>query len=364
MRFKSMVFSLLVLSALGLVQSVRAEVLLPVNVDGKYGYINTDARMIIEPQFDIAAEFAEGLAMVGKKSGADYRYGYIDEKGVVTIPIKFQDALPFSEGRAAVRFRDYYGFIDTSGNFIAEPEFDRAFSFSEGVARVSKRVAGTFDTLYGFVDKRGKVIIKPQYVYALDFSEGLAGFAVAGKETLKMGFIDKRNRVVIKTKFNIVGPFSEGLAVVAQNGTSYLYKGAVMIAEESKAGMKVMYVNKRGSVVIRGNFETAESFSEGFARVEIDGRCSYIDRAGKVMIQTQFPQKAECGNFVEGLAAINHDDDGAKFIDKTGKTVIKIAGVDWANDFRGGAARVSVSRGNGHFTDGYVDRSGRILWKP
>lgn len=353
---------LLLLCAMGFVRVAHAEVLLPVNVNGQFGYVNTSGRMVIAPQFDSALEFAEGLAVVGKKSGRDLRFGFIDEKGVVRIPIQFQNVRSFSEGLAVVVFRDRHGFIDTSGKFVIEPVFDRAFSFSDGMARVIQFDPKTGRNLYGFVDKQGKLIVRPQYVFALDFREGLAPFAVSGKNTLKMGFIDKQNRVVIKPQFSIAGTFSEGLAVVAQNAVSYMFEGSIYIDEGSSPGKKVMYIDRHGSVVISGKFDSASNFSEGLAQIEIDLRCRYIDKSGRVVIQPNFSEKADCGNFSEGLAPINAD-NGAKYIDKTGKIVIKTDFV-WAYDFRGGAAKVRLVTASGVVADGYIDRSGRVIWSP
>lgn len=347
---------------LGAVQVAHAEVLLPVNVNGQFGYINTSGQLVIAPQFDSAGDFAEGLAFVGKKSGSDLRFGFIDQKGVVKIPIQFRNVRPFSEGLAVVVFRDRYGFIDANGKFVVEPVFDRAFSFSDGMARVIQVDPKTGENLYGFVDKQGKLIIKPQYVFALDFREGLAPFAVPVKNAIKMGFIDKQNRVVIKPQFNIAGSFSEGLAVVAQNAVSYMFEGNIYIDEGSSPAKKVMYIDKQGSVVISGKFDSASNFSEGLAQIEIDARCRYIDKTGRVIIQPNFSEAADCGDFSEGLAGINAD-NGAKFIDKNGKIVIKTEFV-WGYDFRGGVAKVRVIAEGGVVTESYIDRSGRIIWNP
>ena len=346
----------------GSVQAARAEMLLPVQVNGQFGYINTSGQLVIAPQFDAAGDFAEGLAFVGRKSGRDLRFGFIDEKGVVRIPIQFQNVQSFSEGRALVVFRERYGFIDTSGKFVVEPVFDRAFSFSDGAARVVQVHPKTGESLYGFVDKHGKLIVKPQYVFALDFREGLAPFAVSAKNTIRMGYIDKQNRVVIKPQFNIAGSFSEGLAVVAQNAVTYLFEGSIYIDEGSSPAKKVMYIDKQGSVVISGKFDSASNFSEGLAHIESDGRCRYIDKTGRVMIQPNFPETADCGSFSEGLAGINAD-NGAKYLDKNGKIVIKTEFV-WAYPFRGGAAKVRLVTAGGVVADGYIDRAGRVIWRP
>lgn len=350
------------LFAMGFVEVARAQRLLPVNVDGQFGYINTAGQMVIAPQFDSAQEFTEGLAVVGKRSGADLRFGFIDEKGVVRIPIQFQNAGSFSEGRAVVVFRERYGFIDTNGKFVIEPIFDRAFSFSDGMARVVQVDPKTGEYLYGFIDKQGKLIIKPQYIFALDFHEGLASFAVSGKDAIQMGFIDKLNRVVIKPEFNIAGSFSEGLAVVAENAATYLFEGSIYIDEGGSPGKKVMYIDKQGSVVISGKFDSASNFSEGLAQVEVDLRCRYVDKSGRVVIQPAVAETAVCGSFSEGLASINAD-NGAKFIDKTGKVVIKTDFV-WADDFRGGVAKVRMVTARGVVTNSYIDRAGRVIWNP
>ena len=340
------------------------QALLPVKVEGLYGYINTAGQFVIEPQFEVALEFSEGLAVVGKTFGNDRRYGYINEKGELAIPIMFRDAREFSEGFAVVGLRNQYGFIDTTGKFIAEPVFDKAFEFSEGMARVGncERTMEGLACRYGFIDKQGKTVIKPQYIYASDFREGLAGFAVENKKGIRMGFIDKSNRVVIKPKFSLVSDFSEGLASVVQNAETYWFDRMLVTDKETSPNRKVAYINKRGSIVITGNFEFAYDFSEGLAKVEIDQQCGYIDKSGKMIIRPGFPTKAVCGDFSEGMASINAD-NGAKFIDRNGQIVIK-TDFTAADGFHGGVARVRVWRGNSDFTYGYVDRSGRIIWRP
>jgi len=59
--------------------------LLPVRVGGKFGYIDRDGKMAVNPQFDEASRFALGLAAVtvGSKSG------YIDESGKLVINPQF-----------------------------------------------------------------------------------------------------------------------------------------------------------------------------------------------------------------------------------------------------------------------------------
>ncbi len=56
-------------------KKLNEPVLYPISVDHKYGYIDKTGKIVIEPQFDYALPFKEGLAIVvvGEKWGI-YRY--------------------------------------------------------------------------------------------------------------------------------------------------------------------------------------------------------------------------------------------------------------------------------------------------
>lgn len=53
------------------------EMLYPILVNKKYGYINKKGEIIIEPKYDYAEEFSEDLAIVGTEGNL----GYINKKG-------------------------------------------------------------------------------------------------------------------------------------------------------------------------------------------------------------------------------------------------------------------------------------------
>lgn len=49
--------------------------------DGKYGYISSDGKMLIEPQYDSGSDFYGDYAVVKKKDGKESKYIIIDKKG-------------------------------------------------------------------------------------------------------------------------------------------------------------------------------------------------------------------------------------------------------------------------------------------
>jgi hypothetical protein len=127
--------------------------------------------------------FSDGLANVqesdvpnGDVAAFRVLQGYIDKTGKVVIEPQFDRALNFSEGLAAVRAGENgilkWGYVDKTGAWVIQPQFDAAWPFSEGLAAVA---TGSGDSArWSFIDKTGKVAI------ALPQNQGPAGLFSGG----------------------------------------------------------------------------------------------------------------------------------------------------------------------------------------
>jgi hypothetical protein len=151
--------------------------------------------------------FSDGLAAFRQKPGwlrPRSRWGYLDAAGSVAIEPRFQAAAGFSEGLAAVVLNDRYGYVDVAGELAIPPRFENAGPFREGRARV--QVDGT----WGFIDRSGALVIEPRFSFASDFSDGLAAVQAEGR----YGFISPDGAVAIPFDFELARPFRHGLAYV------------------------------------------------------------------------------------------------------------------------------------------------------
>lgn len=287
---------------------------------GKYGYIDAKGTVAINPQFDEATDFADGLAAV--RLGA--KWGFVDDDGKYVVNPQFDDAMPFADGLAAVRMGDQWGYVGPEGKFVINPQFDHAYPFAEDRARVvsggkfafidkaGKYIANPqFDQAldfsdglacvriganWGYVDLKGNTVINPQYEGALPFSEGLAAVSVAGQ----VGFIDTSGRLVVNPQFSAAGSFSEGLAPAAN------------------ADMKFGFIKKDGSFAVNPQFERVRGFAEGRALVELSGKIGYADTSGNLAITPQFQ---DGGPFSGGRASVRMNGRYG-YIDKAGKLII------------------------------------------
>jgi len=71
----------------------------------KWGFIDKTGKIVIEPQFEIAWAFGEGLAPVKK----DGKWGYMDNTGKIIIETKYDQVGEFSDGLAWVCTGDCTG---------------------------------------------------------------------------------------------------------------------------------------------------------------------------------------------------------------------------------------------------------------
>jgi hypothetical protein len=195
--------------------------LLPVKVSGKWGYINTNGQLVIDPQFDYAGNFRQGRAVIclGKpcswwdvdsSSGSDERWGYIDAAGKMVITPQYGKAAEFSEGLASVCTGDCSsnptkafsrGYIDRDGKTVIAMQFGIASNFSQGLAQVCvgtclwKEKEG-YSGKFGFIDHTGRFVINPQYDNAFDFKNGFAQIIVGHGDEAKTGYVDKTGKVI------------------------------------------------------------------------------------------------------------------------------------------------------------------------
>ena len=309
-------------------------------LDNKRVFIDSAARVVIEPQFEgDIEEFSDGMAKISarlRNPGHNTQYGYIDSSGKVAIPPQFERASDFHEGLAYVETKMWLdgpiGFIDKTGKIVLpllrQLDVPR---FSEGLAAV------LLETGYGFIDRTGGTVIEGRYSYAGDFSEGLAWVHTRDD---KAGFIDKTGRFVI-------GPADYGLS-----DDSNFSEGLAMVRMKGGAG----YIDRSGRVRIGPKPYNAHRFSGGMARVGVNGKDGYIDRSGRMVIRPQYDLALD---FSEGLAVVEVRGRGYGYIDTKGRIVIG-PGFDGAWDFIEGIARVRTKeRGVG-----YVNKQGRYVWGP
>ena len=313
-----------------------ADALFPVLLNGEWGYINRDGAMVIEPRFQIAYAFSDGLAAVRE----DWRWKYIDDEGEDTFEGAFQEVRPYYEGKAAVRVDGRWGYVNTNGRFVINPRFREAHPFSGDRAFVrtidyrdyqyvdgngnkieSLTMPDEFDFIednrfennralvrdgnqYGYIDASGNTAIDLKYSEAQGFSDKMAAVMVSDR----WGYIDTNGELDISPQFISAGKFKDGLAPARKSSNNF------------------GYINTSGTFVISEQFEFAEAFSEERAAVSVNGKWTFIDKTGAVITNELFDAVEP---FEHGLARViqftlneeNEVEELYGYINKEGKFV-------------------------------------------
>lgn len=126
----------------------------PVEVDGRWTYIDTSGTVLADTQMSLPAEvlvesrFDDDEAFELVRSGD--RYGFRSEDGESVIDPRFEQAWRFSDGLARAKIDGKWGYIDRDGEFVIEPTFDQAWDFRGGLAMVE------FGDTIGYINRRGE----------------------------------------------------------------------------------------------------------------------------------------------------------------------------------------------------------------
>lgn len=182
--------------------------------------------------------------------------------------------------------------------------------------------------------------IAPEFPFDLfdwiePFSEGIAAVKIGNK----WGYIDKKGKIIGRIEYDTTEPFSEGLALVKIYNQKNSYIG---------------YFDKTGQRITKSKFDDALSFSEGIAAVKIGNQWGFIEPTHNMIIPAKF---AEAKSFSQNLAAVKIADKWG-YVDKKGQTLIP-SQFDDAGSFSTGLAAVKV--GNQW---GFIDKSSNFVIKP
>jgi WG containing repeat len=96
-----------------------------------YGLLNEEGEMLKEFK-DIPTHFMfnEGLSRIK----IEEKWGFVNQEGEIVVEPQYDEAFHFSEGLAAVKKDGKFGFINTNGEVVIDYQYGQVDSFKEGVA--------------------------------------------------------------------------------------------------------------------------------------------------------------------------------------------------------------------------------------
>ena len=167
---------------------------------------------MIPVKYQYTGNYSEGLAEV--ESGN--RMGFVDKRGIIVVPLKYEDVYRFKEGLAAVQLNKKWGFVNSNGTESIPPKYDDLDfldqGFYDGYAAVG------INDKWGLIDRSGKEVIPVKYQNTFhEFSEDMAPVQLNDK----WGYVDNTGKEVITPQYDEADDFVNGKAKVKKDGKEF-----------------------------------------------------------------------------------------------------------------------------------------------
>lgn len=294
----------------------------------------------------------------------DNKYGFIDTNGKVIVALTYDDAFPFYQGYASVKKGEKWFYIDKKGKevpFLKDLETSykpiindmalvsdikkgklkkgKLTTFTTGLTEFMTKVQGSHysENLYhlqnkkilpfadydeisgyfenglmsvvkngkiGFINRNNEIIIPIIYEQVKEISEN----KIIVKKDKLWGAIDLKNKIVIPFEYSYLNPFHEGLALFSKDINT----------------KKIGYINASNEIVIPQELEFCwyGNFNKGIAVAKRDEKFGYIDKNGKFIISNIFK---EAYPFKDGIALVKLiDSEKYTFINQKGNNILKM----------------------------------------
>ncbi|MCX7748750.1 MAG: WG repeat-containing protein [Clostridia bacterium] len=209
--------------------------------EGGYGIIDKQGKVLHTFNYHYVGDLGDGL--LAFKSEGEGKFGFIDTNGKVVIEPRFTGVQPFKDGRAVVNtaedyFKGKYGLIDKKGNFVIRPEYSDILELGEGLYAVGIPIDTEYapkGSKYAIANKDGKIVSDFLYYGVSEYNHGMA----SAFDNTKTFFIDKK------------GKKSDHLPAMEGSGTLKLLGSLV----KADVDQRITYLGRDGKIIWRQNPE-------------------------------------------------------------------------------------------------------------
>lgn len=284
-----------------------------INIDNRYGVIDKEGNVIIEPNYDVIqipnpskpificmsdynTETKEYATKVLNDKKEQILTGY---ESVQAIPTETTaDGIPFEKTVLKYKMNGKYGLINTEGKEITEPIYDdiSSMTYKEGMFLVKQ------NDKVGIINLNGVTVVDVKYnnitadnYYDVNTNYEKTGFIVCKIEDngYRYGYVNYKGDVILDTEYTEI----ERVTEIEDNKNIYL--------NAYKDGQAGLLKNKK--VILNYEYEsiTYNAYNDVFL-VQRNGKQGIVDRDGKIKLDTKYTDISFGGKY------INVTEDGNK----------------------------------------------------
>lgn len=321
----------------------------PIKIDGKYGLIDCNGEVVLEPRFGWIGPMANNRAVAGVDNGGAVM---ITKTGTIELPPDAKYVFDSTCELSLAKNEDCVsGYLDPEGRWKIECMFHEACSFHFGLAVVKEDRT----CLYKVINLDGQDVFSPEWDYISDFSEE-GGVGRRGREWFLMRYSGEVTRMGLVNDMDAPsdGVIAYSARVGGKNRWMFLdldlnpflpemnfssvkrFSAGICAVKEGR-GFKLL--RKDGTYANEGIYKDAGVFYRGLCPArssEGGGKWGAVNAAGEWVVPPQY----------DGCDHLPVDALGNSEI--TGELIMV-----WTGDYVVDDGRL-----------GYYDYSGELIWAP
>jgi hypothetical protein len=293
--------------------------LLPYQKDDLFAFIDTNAKIIIKPEFDAVTPFTEGLSVVNKNDSVYF----INKENTNPFDQFFAEAYSFNNGIAPVKYGKKWCFINRQGQIISAL-YDEINEISNNFYTVK------VDGKYGALDNFAQTIIEPRFEELGDFKNDFAYYRSEGKS----GFVSK-DGYVHKAEFDWLSDFDTDKIAIVKIRNSY--------------GL----INATGTIILDTKYDQILKANNSVFVVVLNDHYGFYNGKGCFLIDIAFDfiKEKPADFYTNGQIFKLLKKGEQSFVDANGRTSIDFGTYDEINFASNGLIRVKNKN-----KYGFVDR--------
>ena len=269
--------------------------MLAIKKDGKYGFIDSKGKIIIQPKYDFVGKFKCGLALCGN----NIKVGYINKKEDIIIPFVYDEGYDFIDGIAIVDSANFLGIIDIHNKKILPFRYERIIRFLDNILIVKE------DNYFKILDNNGKKLLDLKFDDIKIIGNSLA-CSIDGKYGLLNQYLETKSEFIyddikslnqedkfitkVRDKYGIINIDGEELKKTEYKHIGSLESGMILFIKNKKYG----YFDKDLKIKIKAKYKTYKEpinnyyFKGKYALIKLKNKYGLIDKSGKIIIPRMF----------------------------------------------------------------------------
>jgi hypothetical protein len=319
---------------------------------GKWGFIDTEGKVVVGAQYESVESFQNGFCKV-KKEG---KFGYIDQAGQVVIPTDYQYLSAYAQELVAVQNKKF-GLITNKNKVLIKPEYD---FLSLALKKADKLLwKARKEGKWGIIDSKNQIIVPFNFSKIEDFS---GSFAIVWQGN-KIGVVSEKGDILFQPQ-----NFNADVEMATFTKSGLIRVGAEKI--EDKNSKQILYkkngfITKEGTWVVEPLYAYIQDFDKifiekkGVTLMQKNEKFGYLDATGKEVVKAEFdeidPAFEQIFAEQKGVVRVRKGNLFG-YINFKGETILSVS-YEWIGDFaktyevRGA---VTIAKKNGKF--GTIDK--------